>query len=289
MNKLKIKRKPEWLRVKLQGGEETKRVKSLISNLSLNTVCNDANCPNQMECFKRGTATFMILGRNCTRNCTFCNVEKKTPDNLNPEEPVNVAKAVARLNLEHAVITSVTRDDLEDEGSNHFAQVVREIRKYSPNTTIELLIPDMSGKEELLDIILETNPNVLNHNIETVPQLYNIVRPMAIFERSLKVLDYTKKKYPHIHTKSGMMLGLGETEEQVIDTLKRLREVDCDMVTLGQYLQPSKAHIDVKEYITPEQFDKYKEIAENLGFKRVSSGPLVRSSYHASDLEKSMV
>lgn len=270
----------------MQGGEETRKIKSLISNLSLNTVCNDANCPNQMECFKRGTATFMILGRNCTRNCTFCNVTQATPDELDLQEPENVGKAVAKLKLEHAVVTSVTRDDLEDEGANHFAQVVKEIRKYSPNTTVELLIPDMNGREELLDIILETNPNVLNHNIETVPQLYDEVRPRAVFERSLKVLDYTKRKYPHIHTKSGMMLGLGETEEQVVDTLKRLREVDCDMVTLGQYLQPSIEHISVKEYITPEQFDKYKEIAEDLGFKRVSSAPLVRSSYHASDLEE---
>ena len=283
---MKIKRKPEWLRVKMQGGEETRKVKSLISDLSLNTVCNDANCPNQMECFKRGTATFMILGRNCTRNCTFCNVTQSTPDEVDPKEPENVGKAVAKLKLEHAVVTSVTRDDLKDEGANHFAQVVKEIRKHSPNTTIELLIPDMSGKEELLDIILQTNPNVLNHNIETVPELYDEVRPIAIFERSLKVLDYTKKNYPHIHTKSGMMLGLGETEAQVVATLKRLREVECDMVTLGQYLQPSTEHISVKEYITPEQFDKYKEIAQDLGFKRVSSAPLVRSSYHASDLEE---
>lgn len=269
----------------MQGGEETKKVKSLISDLSLNTVCNDANCPNQMECFNRGTATFMVLGRNCTRNCTFCNVTQADPDDVDVDEPMNVGKAVAKLKLKHAVVTSVTRDDLEDQGANHFAQVVREIRKYAPDTTVELLIPDMSGKEELLDIILETNPNVLNHNIETVPELYDIVRPMAIFERSLKVLDYTKKNYPHIHTKSGMMLGLGETEEQVVATLKRLREVDCDMVTLGQYLRPSVSHLEVKEYVTPEQFDRYKEIAEDLGFKRVSSAPLVRSSYHASDLE----
>ena len=281
---MKIKRKPEWLRVKMQGGLEAKKVKSLISDLSLNTVCNDANCPNQMECYKRGTATFMILGRNCTRNCTFCNVTQAKPDDLDINEPENVAKAVAKLKLEHAVITSVTRDDLEDEGANHFAQVVREIRKHSPQTTVELLIPDMSGKEELLYIILNTNPNVLNHNIETVPELYDVVRPMAIFERSLRVLDYAKKSYPHIHTKSGIMVGLGETEDQVVETLKRLREVDCDMVTIGQYLRPSESHIEVKEYISPEQFDRYKEIAEELGFKKVSSAPLVRSSYHASDL-----
>lgn len=268
----------------MQGGLEAKKVKSLISDLSLNTVCNDANCPNQMECYKRGTATFMILGRNCTRNCTFCNVTQAKPDDLDINEPENVAKAVAKLKLEHAVITSVTRDDLEDEGANHFAQVVREIRKHSPQTTVELLIPDMSGKEELLDIILNTNPNVLNHNIETVPELYDVVRPMAIFERSLRVLDYAKKSYPHIHTKSGIMVGLGETEDQVVETLKRLREVDCDMVTIGQYLRPSESHIEVKEYISPEQFDRYKEIAEELGFKKVSSAPLVRSSYHASDL-----
>ncbi len=276
-------RKPEWIRVKMQGGTVSNKVNSLISDLSLNTVCNEANCPNKMECYERGTATFMILGRNCTRNCTFCNVTREMPDKVNPEEPENVAKAVAKLNLRHAVITSVTRDDLEDQGANQFARVVEEIRKTTPTVTIELLIPDMQGNKELIDIILGSKPNILNHNVETVPELYDEVRPMAIFDRSIELLGYVKRTKPEMKTKSGMMLGLGETKEQVIDVFKRLREVDCDMLTLGQYLQPSTAHIPVVEYITPEQFDEYKEIALSMGFKRVASSPLVRSSYYAED------
>lgn len=276
-------KKPEWIRVKMQGGTATNKVNSLISDLSLNTVCNEANCPNRMECYERGTATFMILGRNCTRNCTFCNVTREMPDKVNLMEPENVAKAVAKLGLKHAVITSVTRDDLEDQGANQFAKVVEEIRKTTPNVTIELLIPDMQGNTELIDIILDSEPNILNHNVETVPELYDEVRPMAIFERSIELLRYVKEAKPKMKTKSGMMLGLGETKEQVIDVFKRLREVDCDMLTLGQYLQPTTSHIPVVEYITPEQFDEYKEIASSMGFKRVASAPLVRSSYYAED------
>lgn len=276
-------KKPEWIRVKMQGGTVTNKVNSLISDLSLNTVCNEANCPNRMECYERGTATFMILGRNCTRNCTFCNVTREMPDKVNPMEPENVAKAIAKLGLKHAVITSVTRDDLEDQGSTQFAKVVEEIRKTTPKVTIELLIPDMQGKEELIDIILDSEPNILNHNVETVPELYDEVRPMAIFDRSIELLGYVKKTRPKMKTKSGIMLGLGETKDQVIEVFKRLREVDCDMLTLGQYLQPTTAHIPVVEYITPEQFDEYKEIALSMGFKRVASAPLVRSSYYAED------
>lgn len=277
-------RKPEWIRVKVQGGNISKKVNSLISDLSLNTVCNEANCPNRMECYERGTATFMILGRNCTRNCTFCNVTREVPDEVNLDEPENVAKAVAKLSLKHAVITSVTRDDLVDQGAHQFAKVVEAIRKTTPKVTIELLIPDMQGKEELIDIILASEPNILNHNVETVPELYEDVRPMAIFERSIGLLRYVKKTKPKMKTKSGMMLGLGETKEQVLNVFKVLREVDCDILTLGQYLQPSTSHIPVVEYITPEQFNEYKEIAEAMGFKRVASAPLVRSSYYADDL-----
>lgn len=277
-------KKPEWIRVKMQGGTVSNKVNSLISDLSLNTVCNEANCPNRMECFERGTATFMILGRNCTRNCTFCNVTREMPDEVNLVEPENVAKAVAKLNLKHAVITSVTRDDLIDQGANQFARVVEEIRKTAPKVSIELLIPDMQGNKDLIDIIIDSEPNILNHNVETVPELYDEVRPMAIFERSVELLDYVKKTKPEMKTKSGIMLGLGETKEQVIEVLRRLREVDCDMLTLGQYLQPTTSHIPVVEYITPEQFDEYKEIALSMGFKRVASAPLVRSSYYAEDL-----
>ncbi|WMM24866.1 lipoyl synthase [Tissierella sp. MB52-C2] len=276
-------RKPEWIRVKMQGGDVSKKVDSLLSDLSLNTVCDEANCPNRMECFARGTATFMILGRNCTRNCTFCNVTREMPDKVNLKEPESVAKAVEKLNLKHAVITSVTRDDLPDQGANQFANVVKEIRERTPKVTIELLIPDMQGEKELIDIIIDSEPNILNHNVETVPELYDEVRPMAIFERSLELLDYVKKRKPNMRTKSGMMLGLGETKEQVIDTFKKLREVDCDMLTLGQYLQPTTSHIEVVEYITPEQFEEYKEIALSMGFERVASSPLTRSSYYAED------
>ena len=277
-------RKPEWIRTKLQGGIVSNQVKATIADLSLNTVCDEASCPNRMECFERGTATFMILGRNCTRNCTFCNVTREEPDEVNELEPENIGKAVAKLKLNHAVITSVTRDDLEDQGANQFRMVVEEIRKTSPNVSIELLIPDMRGDKDLIDIIIDSEPDVLNHNVETVPELYDKVRPMAIFDRSIEVLHYVKQTKPYMSTKSGVMLGLGETKEQVIEVLRRLREVDCDMLTLGQYLQPSTSHIPVVEYITPEQFDEYKEIALEMGFKRVASAPLVRSSYYAEDL-----
>lgn len=277
--KAEIMRKPEWLKLKIQGDKNTTDVESMVKDLKLHTVCHEANCPNKMECFSRRTATFMILGRNCTRNCTFCNVTRHAPDPVDLSEPENLAKAVQMLNLKHAVVTSVTRDDLPDEGANQFAEVVRQVRKYNPETTIELLIPDMSGREELLDIILETNPDVLNHNVETVPELYSKVRPAADFMRSIKVLEYAKKK--GMKTKSGIMVGLGEIEEQVIEVFKALRSVDCDMVTIGQYLQPTKFHIAVKEYVHPKQFDRYRDIAFQMGFKRVNSGPLVRSSYHA--------
>jgi lipoic acid synthetase len=276
-------KKPEWIRVKMQGGNLSTEVKSLISDLSLNTVCNEANCPNRMECYNRGTATFMILGKNCTRNCRFCNVTKEMPEKVNPMEPQNVAKAVAKLGLKHAVITSVTRDDLEDQGANHFAKVVREIRKATPKVTIELLIPDMQGNKDLIDIIIDSEPDVLNHNVETVPELYDTVRPMAVFDRSVELLGYVKNKKPYMRTKSGMMLGLGETKDQVINVFKKLREVDCDMITLGQYLRPTKAHIPVVEYVAPEQFDEYKDIALSMGFKKVASAPLVRSSYYAEN------
>lgn len=278
------KGKPDWLKVKLQGGRETEKVKVILSELSLNTVCQEANCPNRMECYNKGTATFMILGRNCTRNCTFCNVSRALPDPVDIDEPEKVALAVEKLSLKHAVITSVTRDDLEDQGAEHFAQTVKAIRARTPQVDIELLIPDLSGREDLLDIVIDSQPDVLNHNVETVPELYDTVRPMADFERSLSVLAYFKKRAPQIKTKSGIMLGLGETMAQIEETLKALRRVDCDMLTVGQYLQPSPEHIAVVEYVRPEQFEVIRQMAEALGFKSVSSAPLVRSSYHADEM-----
>ena len=282
MEKDKFIKKPAWLKLSVQGDSNTFHVKNLIRNLNLHTVCHEANCPNRMECFARRTATFMILGRNCTRNCTFCNVTRNKPDPVDPNEPENVAKAVQTLKLKHAVVTSVTRDDLPDQGANQFAEIVRQIKKYNPETTVELLIPDMSGKEDLLDIILETKPDVLNHNIETIPEFYPKVRPAANFMRSINVLHYAKSK--GFKTKSGIMVGFGEKEEQVVKAFKALRDVDCDMLTVGQYLQPTKQHIKVTEYVSPEQFERYKDIALEMGFKRVNSGPLVRSSYHAEPI-----
>lgn len=278
-------RKPEWIRVKMQGGTKTNELNALVSDLALNTVCSEANCPNRMECFERGTATFMLLGKNCTRNCTFCNVTRESPEIVDPMEPENVAKAIKRLGLKHAVITSVTRDDLKDQGAMQFVKVTEEIRKLTPHVSIELLIPDMRGNKALLDLIINSEPDVLNHNIETVPELYSKVRPMAVFERSLGLLEYVKLQNPNMKTKSGIMLGLGETEDQLIRVMKRLVDVHCDMLTLGQYLQPTLKHLDVVEYITPEKFDYYKDVALSLGFKRVSSAPLVRSSYHADALD----
>ncbi len=280
-----VERKPEWLRAKKVERKflNTNKVEGIIEKLSLNTVCREANCPNRLECHSRGTATFMILGRNCTRNCTFCNVEKKIPDEVDIMEPSKVAEAIKELGLKHAVITSVTRDDLEDQGAEQFKNVVLEIRKKAPGVTVELLIPDMQGREDLLDIIMSSEPDVLNHNVETVPELYKRVRPMADFERSLSVIRYVKDKYPKAITKSGMMLGLGETEEQVLSAVRRIKDAGCDVLTLGQYLRPSDFHIEMEEYVTPEVFDFYKDKAMEMGFKSVASSPLVRSSYHAEE------
>lgn len=280
----KIVRKPSWIRVPIQHGSNTQAVNQLISDLKLNTVCLEANCPNKMECYNRKTATFMILGRNCTRNCTFCNVTQETPTPVDYDEPRRVAIAVSKLGLKHAVITSVTRDDLADQGASQFADVVNEIRTLCPDVTIELLIPDLQGNTSYLDMILTTKPHILNHNIETVPSLYHKIRPMANYQRSLDLLRYAKKEHPTIKTKSGMMLGLGETYSEVIQTMQDLHNSGCDILTLGQYLQPSKQHVDLVEYITPEAFDKYKKKALEIGFKSVASAPLVRSSYHADEL-----
>jgi len=279
-----IKRKPEWLRVKIQGGQDSQHVRGLLSDLNLNTVCEEANCPNRMECYNRRTATFMILGRNCTRNCTFCNVTKKEPDKVDSKEPENVGLAVKKLGLKHAVITSVTRDDLSDGGAAHFAQVVNEIRKSAPNVTVELLIPDLLGKWDALEVIMNSKPDILNHNVETVPSLYSKVRPMADYKRSLELLKKAKEILPEIKTKSGIMLGLGEAKDQLIKTFQDLLDNGCEILTLGQYLPPSAAHIQVEEYVTPEFFEELRKTALEMGFRNVASAPLVRSSYHADEL-----
>lgn len=276
-------RKPDWLKVKLEGATGSGNVNSILKKYCLNTVCSEAGCPNKGECFNRGTATFMILGKNCTRNCRFCKVTKAAPEELNPMEPQNIAKAVKQMNLKHTVITSVTRDDLEDGGSGHFASTILEIKKLCPHVTIEVLIPDFKGDYDALKKVVDAKPDILNHNVETVPQLYSEVRPMAVFQRSMELLKRVKEIDSSVYTKSGFMLGLGEREEQVIELLKELKSANCDIITIGQYLQPSKLHYDVVEYVHPDQFKKYEEVSKDMGFKYVASGPLVRSSYHAED------
>ncbi len=281
MEKKTPQRKPDWLRIKIQTGEKQQQVMELMQSLSLHTVCGEANCPNLMECFGRGTAAFMILGRYCTRNCTFCCVEKNVPLPPDEEEPAHVAHAVRQLGLKHVVVTSVTRDDLPDGGAAHFARTIEEIRRQDPQVVIEVLIPDFKGDPSALATVLAARPHILNHNVETVPRLYPEVRPMAVYERSIGLLASVKKSVPAMYTKSGFMLGLGETGAEVRALLADLRKAGCDFLTIGQYLAPSKKHHPVVEYVHPSIFAEYKEIALSLGFLYVSSGPLVRSSYQA--------
>lgn len=280
-------RKPDWLRIKFHGGKSREEVEEMLGRLSLHTVCEEANCPNMGECFSRRTATFMILGNFCTRNCTFCNVRKHVPQPADPEEPMRVAQAVRELNLRHVVITSVTRDDLPDGGAGHFAEVIRKIKELDKNVVVEVLIPDFEGSFGALSKVAEAKPEIINHNVETVPRLYPAVRPMAVYERSLELLRNVKALNADILSKSGIMVGLGETESEVLEVFRDLREAGCDILTVGQYLAPSKQHHPVVEYIHPDIFEKYKEEALKMGFKYVASAPLVRSSYLADKaLEK---
>lgn len=277
------KRKPEWLKIKLEHGENLKKINALTSSLHLNTVCQEANCPNRLECHNKGTATFMILGSICTRNCRFCNVSFGKPNEVDKNEPLHVAKAIQKLGLKHAVITSVTRDDLDDGGANHFKDVIYAIRELNPNTTIEVLIPDLQGNFDALKIITDAKPEILNHNIELVPRLFKSITPNSVYKRSLDLLLKVKDLDDSILTKSGFMVGLGENEAEVIELLKDLKEHKCDIVTIGQYLQPSKKHAELIDYVTPEQFEKYKKIGMDMGFKYIASSPLVRSSYNAKE------
>ena len=274
-------RKPEWLKIKFQDPKHINKVERLLKGLSLHTVCEEASCPNRLECFNKGTATFMILGSTCTRNCRFCDVEKGRPTPVDPDEPENLAKATKELKLRHVVITSVTRDDLADGGADQFVKCIEKVRERSKGTSIEVLIPDLQGNEDALAKIVAAAPEIINHNVETVPSLYKNVRPMANYQQSLDVLANVKKMNTKIFTKSGIMLGLGETEEEVVRLFADLREVDCDFLTVGQYLQPSKKHHPVIEYVHPDIFKDYEKIAYEMGFKHVASGPFVRSSYNA--------
>ncbi|MDD5683879.1 MAG: lipoyl synthase, partial [Mesotoga sp.] len=275
--------KPDWLKKKLNADRSRlSEIKVMLRSLRLNTVCEEAKCPNIGECFASRTASFMILGNVCTRNCRFCAVSKGIPGSPDPKEPENISHAVHVLKLRHAVITSVTRDDLEDGGASQFVDVVRELRKNCPDTTIELLIPDLNGNWKALERIVREHPDVLNHNIETVPSLYVSVRPGATYERSIGLLRRVKEIDSSIITKSGIMVGLGEDEDEVKSVIEDLIGAGCSMLTIGQYLQPSHKHLPVVEYITPEQFESYRIFALERGFSFVASGPLVRSSYHAA-------
>jgi lipoyl synthase len=281
--------KPDWLRVKAPQWERVGNVKEILRDLNLNTVCEEASCPNIGECFNGGTATFLIMGPACTRACPYCDIDfEKKPQPLNPLEPLNLAEAVRRMNLSHVVITSVNRDDLADGGASQFVRCIEEIRKVSPRTTIEVLIPDLCGNWEALRLIIESTPEVLNHNTETVPRLYKKTRPQGDYERSLELLKKTRELSAQIYTKSGIMVGLGETDEEVRQVMRDLRTVDCDILTIGQYLQPTAKHLQLKEFINPEQFDLWRKYGESLGFLQVVSSPLTRSSYHAAEVQNLM-
>lgn len=272
---------PSWIKKRFPPQEELETMQLLLRTLHLHTVCEEARCPNIGECFRRGTATFMILGEVCTRNCRFCAVKKGIPAPLDPEEPRRVAEAAQKLNLSHVVITSVTRDDLKDGGASVFAQTVREIRELLPKATVEILTPDFKGDERALHLLAKSPPDVFNHNLETVPRLYPQVRPQASYERSLRVLELAKQAMSGVFTKSGLMVGLGESREEVISVLKDLRSVNCDIITIGQYLRPTMQHLPVTRFVPPEEFEEYEKIAYSLGFHWVASGPFVRSSYLA--------
>jgi len=258
-------------------------MKILTRDLRLHTVCESARCPNQTKCFGEGTATFMILGDICTRNCTFCAVKHGKPQTPDPQEPEHIVEAVKKLRLQYAVITSVTRDDLPDGGASHFAQTIRAIHEYNPNIMVEVLIPDFRGSLPALQTAVDASPTVLNHNVETIPRLYPEVRPEADYQRSIELLARTKSLNRELLTKSGLIVGLGETRQEIINVMADLREVGCDLLTIGQYLQPSLSHHKVVRYVPPEEFEEYVNIGEQLGFRHVVSGPLVRSSFHAAE------
>ena len=272
-------KRPDWLKVRLPSGENYSEVLKLMRTSKLHTVCEEARCPNLAECWGARTATFMILGEICTRSCGFCNIKMGLPDPVDRDEPRRVAESVKELNLRHAVITSVDRDELKDGGASVFAETIRLIRESSPDCTIEILTPDFKGDESAFEIILKNPPDILNHNLETVKRLYHAVRPQAKYERSLNLIRWFKEK--GLRTKSGIMVGIGETKEEVFGIMDDLRAVGCDIMTIGQYLQPTKEHLPVARYVTPKEFKEYAEYGIKIGFLAVESGPLVRSSYHA--------
>jgi lipoic acid synthetase len=281
--------KPDWLRVKAPQWERVGNVKEILRDLALNTVCEEASCPNIGECFQAGTATFLIMGPACTRACPYCDIDfEKKPKPLDPTEPDRLAQAVQRLLLNHVVITSVNRDDLPDGGASQFVCCIKAIRATSPQTTIEVLIPDLCGNWDALEVILQAAPEVLNHNTETVPRLYRRVRPQGNYERTIELLRRARDLAPWVYTKSGLMVGLGEADAEIRAVMQDLRAVDCDILTLGQYLQPSQKHLQVDTFVPPEQFADWKQFGESLGFLQVVSSPLTRSSYHAEQVRELM-
>lgn len=275
-------RKPKWIRAQSQARPEVQRIKRILRDQKLHTVCEEASCPNLGECFAHGTATFMIMGDICTRRCPFCDVAHGRPEALDPDEPRHLAETIQALGLNYVVITSVDRDDLRDGGAGHFVDCIREVRTLNPNTRIEILVPDFRGRmDRALEIMHQAPPDVFNHNLETIPRLYREARPGADYQWSLELLKRFREQHPGVPTKSGLMLGLGETREELLEVLADLREHGCDMLTLGQYLQPSRHHLPVTRFLSPEEFDELGERAREMGFKQVASGPMVRSSYHA--------
>ena len=282
-----VLRKPRWIRAKAPMGPAFNRVKNLLREQKLHTVCEEASCPNIGECFSKGTATFMILGDKCTRRCPFCDVAHARPDPIDETEPAQLAETVAALQLNYVVITSVDRDDLKDGGAGHFGNCIAAIRERSPNTTVEILVPDFRRRSETaIHLLSQSPPDVLNHNLETVPRLYKAVRPGADYDGSLKLLQEFRQLHPEVPTKSGLMLGVGETDDEIIEVMQDLRDHQVQMLTIGQYLQPSQHHLPVLRYVEPAQFDRFAEIGAEMGFSNVASGPMVRSSYHA-DLQAS--
>lgn len=278
-----MQRLPEYLKRPIIDTDKTRNVRRILKTKCLNTVCENARCPNKNECYTKNTATFLIMGNNCTRNCRYCNITCAKPEPLDLEEPLHIAQAVRDLGLKYAVITSVTRDDLIDGGAEHFANCIYEIRKLSPDTKIEILTPDFKSDKNSLNTIIKAHPTVFNHNIETVREVFKTARPQGDYDRSLEVLKYIKEN-SDILTKSGLMIGLGETFEQIEETLKDLKEVGCDILTIGQYIQPSKKHLEVSKYYTLVEYEELKKLAKSIGFEKFQIGPLVRSSYRAVDI-----
>ncbi|WP_071517831.1 lipoyl synthase [Geitlerinema sp. PCC 9228] len=281
--------KPSWLRVKAPQPERIGEVRGILRELGLNTVCEEASCPNIGECFHKGTATFLIMGPACTRACPYCDIDfEKSPKALDPTEPIRLATAVQQMGLNHVVITSVNRDDLDDGGASQFVRCIEEVRSRSPHTSIELLVPDFCGNWEALKTVLDAGPEVLNHNTETVPRLYRRARPGGNYQRSLELLRQTRAYARWVYTKSGIMVGMGETDAEVRQVMRDLREVDCDILTIGQYLQPSSKHMKLDDFIPPEQFEVWRAYGESLGFLQVVASPLTRSSYHAEQVRDLM-